>query len=69
MYTLQMYTDFILTCVSVFTFDIYELLLGQRLSVHRVSPILCNVLLDKPALKHLAGHRRNTGVLRDLVGD
>lgn len=51
------------------TFDIYELLLGQRLSVHRVRPILCDVLLDQPALKHLVGHRGHARVLRHLVGD
>ena len=51
------------------TFDVYELLLRQRLPVHRVGPILCDVLLDQPALKHLAGHRGDAWVLRDLVGD
>lgn len=56
-------------CILQLTFDIYELLLGQRLSVHRVRPILCDVLLDQPALKHLVGHRGHARVLRHLVGD
>ena len=52
-----------------FTFNIYELLLRQGLSVHRVRPILCDVLLDQPALKHLVGYRGDARVLRHLVGD
>lgn len=57
------------SCCLWFTFDIYELLLGQRLSIHWVRPILSDVLLDQPALKHLVGHRRDARVLWDLVGD
>lgn len=49
------------------TFDVYELLLGQRLSVHRVRPILCDVLLDQPAFKHLVGHRRDARVLWHFI--
>lgn len=52
-----------------FTFDIYELLLRQGLAIHRIRPILGDVLLDQPALKHLVGHRGDARVLRNLVRD
>lgn len=51
------------------TFNIDKLFLGQWLPIHRVCPILDDVLLDEPALKHLVGHRRNARVLWELVGD
>lgn len=52
-----------------FTFDIYELLLRQGLAIHRVRPILGDILFDQPALKHLVRHRGDAWVLRHLVGD
>lgn len=52
-----------------FTFDIYELLLRQGLAIHWVRPILGDILLDQPALKHLVRHRGDAWVLRHLVGD
>lgn len=55
--------------LTYFTFDVNELLFGQRLTVHRVRPILGDILLDKPALEHLAGYRGDAWVLGDLVRD
>jgi len=59
---------YICTYVST-TFDVDELLLGQRLAVHRVGSVLRDVLLDEPPLEHLVGHGGDARVLRDLVGD
>ena len=55
--------------IVLVTFDVQELLLGQRLSVHRVRPILSDVLLYQSALKHMVGHRGDAWVLRHLVAN
>ena len=51
------------------TFDVDELLLGQRLVVDGVCAVLCDVLLDEPPLVDMIRDRGHTRVLWHFIGD
>lgn len=51
------------------TFDVDELLLGERLVVDRICPILCNVLLNESPLIHMIRDRGHAWMLWHFVGD
>lgn len=51
------------------TFDVDELLLGQRLVVDGVCAILCDILLNEPPLVDMMRDGGHTRVLRHFIGD
>ena len=54
---------------SAGTFDVNELLLGQRLVVDGICDILCNILLNEPALVDMIRDRGHAWVLWHFIGD
>lgn len=51
------------------TFDVNELLLGQRLVVDGVCAILCNILLNEPPLINMIRDGGHTWVLWHFIGN